>query len=149
MKEPFSLNRTGDKMRKSHKPQQNSTISPVQVVALEALLAGRSVTDAATVAGVDRTTVHLWLKGDFAFRAALNRGRRELLDRMEARLVNLADKAAGVVEAAIAKGDERVALAVLKGLGLLEGTRPTIGSDDPRDLENADRQTEHYRLLGI
>jgi hypothetical protein len=112
------------------------------VTALEALLAGQTVTCSAMAAGVDRTTVHGWLKSDFTFRAAYNGGRQELLERMESRLMGLADKAAGVVETALDRGDEKAALAVLKGLGLLDGVRPVIGSDDPREIRNAVAERE-------
>jgi transposase-like protein len=46
------------------------TLSPCQLAALEALLAGKTVTDAAAAAGVDRSTLHAWLKTDFPFQAA-------------------------------------------------------------------------------
>jgi len=120
--------------------QQNSTpaaLSPGQVAALEALLAGRTVTEAATVAGVDRTTVHAWLRSDYAFQAAYNRGRRDLQEQTHARLMTLAEKAVGCVEGALAKGDEKTALAVLRGLGLLSGVPAKPGSDDPEILAAA------------
>src|SRR5438046_1747190 len=66
----------------SNRMQQNATpagtLSGTQERALTMLLSGKSITDAATAAEVDRTTVHRWLKEDFGFQAALNRGRREL-----------------------------------------------------------------------
>ena len=52
-------------------------LAPIQAAIVEAMLAGNTITDAAAEAGVNRHTVHRWLKGDFAFQAALNRGRRE------------------------------------------------------------------------
>jgi hypothetical protein len=57
-------------------------LTPEQDAAVAALLAGRTVTDAAAATGVDRTTVHRWLKKDFAFQAALNLGRRESRDAL-------------------------------------------------------------------
>jgi transposase-like protein len=52
---------------------QNATpesLTPAQDTAIVALLAGKTITDAATAAGVDRATVHRWLKDDLAFLAA-------------------------------------------------------------------------------
>jgi hypothetical protein len=49
------------------------------------LLAGRSKTEAARTAGVDRTTIHTWLKKDPAFRAFFNSARRELIHQLEQR----------------------------------------------------------------
>jgi hypothetical protein len=89
--------------------QRNAThddaLSPAQEKALTALLAGKSVTDSAAAAEVDRTTVHRWLKDAYAFQAALNRGRRDLQEAMQARLLVLAEKAADAVEHAITEFD--------------------------------------------
>ncbi len=84
---------------------------------LEHLVTGSTVVRAAEVAGVDRTTVHRWLRLDHGFQAAYNAARRDLQREVEARLLNLADVALETVEAAVLGGDVRAALAVLKGLG--------------------------------
>jgi hypothetical protein len=108
---------------------QNATpteeLTPAQDQALAALLGGKCVTEAATIAGVDRVTVHRWLK-DWSFKAAFNRRRRELQEAMEARLMALANKAADCVDQSLATGDAKTGLALLKGLGLLTGRRPNI-----------------------
>jgi hypothetical protein len=118
-------------MRQNATPA-NDALSPNQEKALAALLAGKSVTEAAAAAEVDRTTLHRWLKEDFDFKAALNRGRKDLREAMHARLMVLADKAAGCVEKD--NGDGKVALALLKGIGLLSGEPVKVGSDDPQRL---------------
>ena len=84
-----------------NKKTQNDTLSPAQVTVLAELLAGRTITDAATAAGVDRVTVHRWLREDFAFQAAWNRDRRELHRTAYDRLERLAAKAVGCLEKAI------------------------------------------------
>ena len=106
-----------------------------QQIALAQLLLGKNVTEAAKAAKVDRTTVHRWLKTDFEFQAAFNRGRQELQDALQARLLQLAERAIETIEEAVAEGDVRAALAVLKGLGLLDGRPLPLNSDDPADLE--------------
>ncbi len=113
---------------------QSDTLSPPQLTALAELLAGRTVTDAATAAGVDRVTLHRWLREDHSFRAAWNRARRELQNAMQTRLLTLAEKAADCVGKAIEHGDGKTALALLRGLGLLPGESPKIGSDDAAEL---------------
>lgn len=126
---------------------QNATLSPTQELAVAALVEGHSVTDAAAVAGVTRQTVHRWLAGDFFFRAELNRQRQEIRDAYRDRLHQLAGVAIGTVEEAVGKGDARVALALLRDLGVL--SLPAIGSSNPDELREAaeieelQRQTMH------
>lgn len=131
-------------MRQNATPISDS-LTPSQERALTALLAGKTVTDAAATAEVDRTTVHRWLKEDFAFQAALNRSRRDLREALQARLLGLAEKAAECVERSLAAGDSKAALALLKGLGLLPGELAKIGSDDPADLADKARVQELFR----
>ena len=119
-------------------------LSPSQEKALAVLLAGKTVTDAAAAAEVDRTTVHRWLKDDFGFQAALNRNRRELREAMQARLMGLAEKAAECVERSIEGFNSKTALALLKGMGFLSGTPAKIGSDDPERLAEKARERELY-----
>jgi DNA-binding phage protein len=107
---------------------QNATfgegLSPAQEKAVAALLAGQTVTAAAKAAEVDRTTVYRWLRDPYdpTFRVSLDRGRRELRQAMEARLLTLASKAADCLEGVLEEGDGKAALALLKGLGLLHGS---------------------------
>jgi hypothetical protein len=90
-------------------------LSAAQEKAIEALLAGKSVTEAAIAAAVNRTTLHRWLN-DPRFGIELNRSRRELREAMRARLLALGSKAIDAVERSIVEGDANAALAVLKGL---------------------------------
>jgi hypothetical protein len=106
-----------------------------QLAALTALLAGRSVTAAAAQAAVSRSTLHRWLRNDWAFQAAYNRSKRELLETAQARLLELADAAITTVQDAISNGNSRAALAVLRGLGLLSSRPLKAGLEDPEELE--------------
>jgi hypothetical protein len=120
---------------KSDRMRQNATldsISPAQEAAVEAMLAGKTVTEAALAGGVSRASVHRWLKEDFAFQAELNRGRREIRRAAFGTLERIATKAAGCLEKALDEGDVKAALEVLKRLQLLAPSR--IGSDDPAEL---------------
>jgi hypothetical protein len=100
-------------------------LSSAQVKALAALLAGKTVTAAAQEAEVDRTTIYRWLRDPDrpGFRRALERGRWELRQAVQARLLSLAGKAADCLEGTLAQGDSKAALALLKGLGFLQGPR--------------------------
>ena len=55
---------------------------------------------------------------------------------MESRLLSLAHSACETVATAIEEGDARTALAILKGLGVLPGSRPAIGGEDPVELQD-------------
>lgn len=115
------------------------TLSPTQDLALAALVEGATVTDAAAAAGVTRQTVHRWVAEDHVFAAELNRARAELRDAYRRRLYAVADEAIGAVEGAIGSGDARVALTVLRDLGLLKPA--SIGATDPAELQ-ADREAD-------
>ena len=52
----------------------------------------------------------------------------------ERRVLGQLAAAADVVATAIQQGDLRTALAVLKGIGVLAGSPPAIGSEDPAEL---------------
>jgi hypothetical protein len=111
-------------------------LSPSQLTALAALLAGSSITVAAEQAAVGRETVHRWLR-EPVFAATYNRQRRDLWEATETRLLRLADRATTVVERALDQdGDVKAALALLKGLGLLAGSAPAMGPDTPESVED-------------
>lgn len=110
-------------------------LTPAQLQVLQGLLAGESVTAAAKSGHVSRETVHRWFREDFAFQAAYNKGRREILEEIQDTILATARQAADTVAKAVADGDVRVALAVLKGVGGLPGQTPRIGSGDPEYLE--------------
>jgi hypothetical protein len=113
-------------------------LSATQSAALEGLLAGKTVTEAAAAAGVGRTTIHKWMRVDFAFQAALNRGRRDLQQAVACRVDQLAADAAECVIKAVREGDAKIALQILKHTNAL-GPRK-IGSDDELSLEMEHQQ---------
>jgi transposase-like protein len=117
-------------MKKS--TQQNSTqstLTPKQIEVIEALASGASVTDAARRAGVDRSTVYLWMRDDDNFEAELSLARRECADTMRARLRELAEDAVKAVRELMTGTDAsaavrlRAALSVLQGLGAMDESR--------------------------
>ncbi len=141
-----------------HETQQISTpdsngheLSPKQFVVLQGLVSGATVTKAADAGGVDRTTVHRWLREDCTFQAAHNAARRDLGREVDARLPHLAEAALGTVEEAVQNGDVRAALVVLKGLGALPGSAPAVGAENPGELAEdriaADKEKKFLRKL--
>ena len=123
------------------------TLTPSQEAALQALLIGNTVTAAAQASGVDRTTVHRWLKSDPEFRAAYNRKRMEMRQAQESKLLAIADLAIDTLDSAVRAGDVRAAIAVAKGLGLLTGTSPRIGEDDPDAIRRRMEQDAAFRQI--
>jgi len=137
---------------------QNATprvdLTPQQALAVEQLVLGATVVNAATAAGVSRETVHRWSREDWAFQAAVNRARHELQDAMERRLLALADRAMANVAEAVESGNLKASLTVLKGLGVLSGVQPGLCSDDPALLAEeaelralADKSNRRLRRL--
>ena len=124
-------------MSQKETDQATRELSKAQLTVIEALMTGSTVTHAASMAGVARTTVHRWLKDDWDFQAELNRERREVRDAIRSQLLRAAESGVRVVVSAIEEGDLRVAMDVLKGLRLL-GSRVEIedGEVDPRALED-------------
>lgn len=113
---------------------QNATVFELltepQRLAIEALLSGASTTDAALSAGVDRSTLYRWRKDDCTFQAALSAAKRERWEQVNSLFLNLATQAAGVVSGALAAGDVKAALSILRAvvqLGQSENREP----DDP------------------
>ncbi len=104
-------------------------LTAAQRRAIGRMASGESATAAAAAAGVHRQTVHRWLREDPAFRAAFHAWQAAAAEHARARLLALADAAVTTVAAAVANGDTRTALAVLKGQGLL--VPPTPGPTDP------------------
>lgn len=94
--------------------------------AIAALMAARSVTEAAQLAGVDRRTVHRWLQDD-AFRAELAQAEGQLIDQAARRLLSGYTAALDVLEDVInnAPKDSDRRLAAVAWLQLLMTWRET------------------------
>lgn len=124
-------------------------LDPSQLTVLEALLSGRTITDAAAAVGVSRTTVHRWLKDDYLFRAEVNAARHALRQTSLARLDALCERSIEVLKGALDQAsDTRIALEVLKGCGILGGDR-TVGTLDAELLEAESRSETEGRLARI
>ncbi|MCP4445495.1 MAG: hypothetical protein GY811_09155 [Myxococcales bacterium] len=109
------------------------------------LVAGSIITNTADEICVDRSTLHRWLRDDWAFQAAVNAARIELHWAVQIRLSEIATAATETVARAVAAGDVRASLAVLKGLGVLDGRFHEPPSADAEALAEADRVEEAER----
>ncbi len=108
-------------------------LTPQQAAAVDVLVAGATVTDAAETVKVSRQTVSEWLHHNAAFQAALHARQRELWQGHVERLRSLVPKAMDTLEAAVSDEKQGVAVAVhiLKAVGL-------YGLPEPRGLIHVD-----------
>jgi AcrR family transcriptional regulator len=118
-----------------------------QLSVLEQILSGKTVKESAAMAGVSRNTVYRWLKSDPEFRAAYNRWHDEMEESSRSKLRMMTDLAAGTLRAGLEKGDARLALQLLKGLGLVrpEGERLL----DAADVKMRAELDEKKRRVGM
>ncbi len=133
-------------------PNQARALDPAQEIALAALLAGKPVTEAATVAGCHRSSVWRWLTDDPSFIAAYNLGRRELVDQNRAELLALGPAAVKVIRNMLEQGtgdggfkDFQCACKVLEMIGCAGA--PSVGSIDPEEIAMGLRQDESSKAI--
>lgn len=127
-------------------------LTPVQEVAMQRLIAGSSIQQAARAAQVDRRTLSRWLHNDPYFAAAFAAWQREVVASGRARVLAMTDIALDAVQNAILQGDGRVALQVAKATGALDAPKP--GTTDAawfrhRQKLRDDARQEEIRLAGI
>src|SRR5437773_481571 len=111
-------------------------LSPQQEAAVDLLSLGRSITDVAKEVGVTRQTISCWRNGHAGFQSAFNQRRHELWEAVSVRLRTLLPAALDVVECALAKGDLKAALGVLKAAGLHD-LEPPQGPTHPQVFSSA------------
>jgi transposase-like protein len=115
----------------SQHPRRFKPLTVAQESALDLLIMGQSDAAVGRAVGVDRATVWKWRHEHPVFAAELERRRGALFYEGQERLRALALQAVEAVEAALAKKNVRVALEVLKGIGLLSGHPSPILAQDP------------------
>ena len=97
--------------------QANSAILCLkQHYAIELLLVGKSDAEIAALIGVDSDIVRQWQTKDTEFIVAINALRAAAWSGSVARLKRLMSRALDVVEEAVTRGDEMVAISFLQGL---------------------------------
>ena len=100
-----------------------------QEIALQQLVSGNSILQAAQAARVDRRTVYRWIRSDPHFAAAYNAWQHEMLASGRTRLLAMTDLALDTVQSAMLQGDARVAVQVAKATGAMDIPKP--GTTEP------------------
>jgi transposase-like protein len=126
-----------------NKMQQNATRSkqlrPEQVRVIEDLVIGASVTDAARVAGVDRTTVHRWMR-NAVFNDELNHAHREMRLRIQAAYRTLGNDAVKVIREILQEPQIPASVRLKAALAVLEQT-------DAGKCELIDAQDNTWQMI--
>ncbi len=117
--------------KKATKPR----LSAAEMTAIQHLLSGSSVTAAAEAAGVDRTTLHRWMRRKVHFREALTRAQEELEATFALRLVTIIDTAIDRLQGGVLV-DPKTALAFLEKSGRLRGGRSSEVAEGPPSTAN-------------
>ena len=93
-------------------------LSEVQIKVLRRVMAGVDITHAAVTAGVNRGTVHRWHKNP-RFAAVLDAWKQRTREVTRNQLVALSERCVHVLSDALDRDDARVAMSLLKYLGML------------------------------
>ena len=131
-----------------------------QLKALDAMVTGSNVVEAARIAGVGRATVFRWMRQNVLFKAALAAAQQRALASTRNKLISLTDMAAEVMRHRLAADDLRAAMAVLKSGGLMEprgsrkkpfrlSTKTALDVLFPEDNDRSEEIAECARSLGI
>jgi hypothetical protein len=97
----------------------SAEISPCQQALIDKLESGKSLVDATHAIGLDVNVLRSWLRKDATFRSAIHADRLNMESYWELRSLMLGFRAADCIQQALHNGNGRVALALLKGLGVV------------------------------
>lgn len=130
---------------------QNATetnLSPNQIKAIELLLTGKSNNDIAFELGIDRSTLYRW-KQEPEFIVEMNKQINEYTEQARISTSFLLSEAIETLAKSV-KDNPKIALEIIKGMGLLAGNvspprYETIGQVE-QDLENQ-ATASHRRLF--
>ena len=116
------------------------TLEADQVAALDLLLAGKSLTEAAAAVGVARETVSRWRNNDPTFQAAYNAALQSAHDVTTVRLLDARARAVERLAALVDSKDEATALKAAAALLRVEVERPkgatsAVGVENRRVLD--------------
>ena len=113
--------------------------------AIRLLLEGNCVSKTAETVGVDRSTIHRWLR-EPRFIAERNRLAKEARDACQERLRYLAGSAVEVVAQAIEEGNLKAAMSLIKIVGLGNIDKPDETTDEKRIIC---RLVEQYAMENL
>jgi hypothetical protein len=133
-------------MQQNATEAEASSLTPNQLKAIEALMRGASISGAAAAAGVDRTTVHRWLRDDVEFLAAYNAARRDLADGIQGELRGLAGDAVRTIRKVMRSPKSPAAVRLKAALTVLETmggmVTESIGPTDADAIRDQRAQAE-------
>ena len=115
---------------KSSQEPQGDNLSVEQLNAIDILVNGKTDQETALVVGVARETVTRCRNDNPHFTAELNNQRRFIWAANHDRLRSLAGTAVDTLEAALDSGDSRIAVEVMKAVGLYGQVKPPSGPVD-------------------
>jgi hypothetical protein len=124
------------------------SLSPKQLIAVDLLATGVSVTAAAEACEISRQTASEWANHNHAFKAAVNRRRQELwaesVDRARALVPKALDVLAGELD-----GEKRLtaAIHIVKAVGMYGLPSPS-GPIDPMEFEVQEKERRFGLLMG-
>ena len=117
------------------------SISQQQQTAIDLIVSGKNLQEAAAAIGVQRPTVSQWLNHHCGFQAALNSRRQEAFDGMVERLRGLLPQALDVLEQQL-QGENPLpaAIQVLKSCNLDKGIGRPTGPSTVEEVEHEQRR---------
>lgn len=125
-------------------------LTPQQIETASLLASGKSITASADAVGVNRSTIHDWLKNAM-FVAYLNGLKQDLLVSTRQKIMGLSSKALDILEGLLddpgtdANLRVKIALRLIEGVGGLDPSKvASVGSSDPALLE---RQWSEAKFL--
>jgi len=75
---------------------QINTLSEKQIIAIQALMSSKTITEASSLAGVGRGTLYRWLKDDL-FQQELSKQKNELIEQSSRKLSGALEQAVNVL----------------------------------------------------
>ena len=121
---------TVTKSNESSQISAGSHLSVEHLNAIDILVQGRTDQETAGTVGVARETVTRWRNDNPYFTAEFNKQRRLIWGDSHDRLRALASKAVDTLETSLDEGDSRVAVEVLKAVGLYGQVQSSTGPED-------------------
>ena len=105
-------------------------LAPLQIQAIELMLAGKRITEIAEELGISRSTIYRWFETP-EFSETFNKLCYELLKEAETKILALIGRAIEVLEELLSEDDPNIrfktASLILRGAGILNGERKDLG----------------------
>jgi hypothetical protein len=128
-------------------PAISEELAPKQSIALNALIAGKRIHEAAAAAGVNRRTLTRWLQSP-VFRAALNYELQQITQQTAIRSAGVTNHALDALDRLITSADDP-AIVIRAARAILQHRPPPIqhGPTDPESIAHQDLLVQLRRTL--